>query len=278
MANPTRTVFYVSDSTGITAETFGHSLLSQFEHIEFRIVHLRYIDTPLRATEACQRIAKEVQADKLRPLVFSTLVAPELRQQMAQSGGVWFDLFETYIGPLQQELHQLPSQAAGRTHGVVDDADYVARIDAVNYALRNDDGISTRHYHQADVVLIGVSRTGKTPTCLYLALHYGVCAANYPLTEDEHLQTGIPPELKDVSGKLFGLSIGAERLQRIRAQRQPDSRYASLAQCRGELRHAEELFRLNHIPYLDITTMSVEEIATSIMHRRGMQTDEIPGA
>jgi len=277
MANPTRTVFYVSDSTGITAETFGHSLLSQFEHIEFNIIHLRYIDTPARASEACQRIAAEVQAGKLRPLVFSTLVAPALREKMAQSGGVWFDLFETYIGPLQQELHQHPSQAAGRTHGVVDDANYAARIDAVNYALRNDDGISTRYYHQADVILVGVSRTGKTPTCLYLALHYGVRAANYPLTEEEHLVVGLPPALEDFAGKLFGLSISAERLQRIRTQRQPNSRYASLSQCRSELRRAEELFRLSRIPYLDISAMSVEEISTSILHQLGMQSDESAG-
>ncbi len=270
MATSRRTVFFVSDSTGITAETFGHSLLSQFENVEFENVVLRYVDTPDKAREACRRIQAAAGSSEAPPLVFSTLVEPAERRLIAECGGVWFDLFETFIEPLQQELQQPASRSAGRTHGVIDDAEYTARIDAVNFALQNDDGTTTRHYHEADIVLLGVSRTGKTPTCLYLALHYGVYAANYPLTEEDLLATRLPEALQPHRDKLFGLTITPERLHRIRSQRRPGSHYASLEECRREIRLAEDLFRSASLPVLDTTTMSVEEIATTIMTRTGL--------
>lgn len=272
MANTKRVVFFVSDSTGITAETFGHSLLTQFEHIEFDIRVLRYVDNLEKAEDACHVIEKAVASEPLRPLVFSTLIDPAARDLIAASGGVWFDLFDAFISPLQRELHQRPSHTAGRTHGVVDDRDYTARIDAVNFAMANDDGITTRHYPEADIILVGVSRTGKTPTCLYLALHYGVCAANYPLTEDDLLETRLPVPLREYRDKLFGLTISADRLHRIRSQRRPASHYASLAQCRIEISQAEDLFHTSQIPMLNTTTMSVEEIATTIMSRTGLNS------
>ena len=267
MANNKRTVFFVSDSTGITAETFGHSLLSQFESIEFENIVLRYIDDLPKAEQACHQIEEVAKSEGQPPLVFSTLVDPKLRHIIANSSGLWFDIFEAFIAPLQSALHETPAPMAGRSHGLRDLKQYSSRIDAVNFAIQNDDGVSTRHYGEADIVLVGVSRTGKTPTCLYLALHYGVHAANFPLTEEELLQTQLPPELKPYQGKLFGLTISPDRLHQIRTERRPDSRYASLAQCRLELNQAEDLFQANHIPVINTTTMSVEEIATTIMTR-----------
>jgi len=267
MANNKRTVFFVSDSTGITAETFGHSLLSQFESIQFENIVLRYVDDLPKAKKACRQIEAVTKSEGQPPLVFSTLVEPKLRHIIANSGGLWFDIFEAFIAPLQSALHETPAPMAGRSHGVGDLKHYSARIEAVNFAVQNDDGVSTRHYDEADIVLLGVSRTGKTPTCLYLALHYGVHAANFPLTEEELLQTQLPPELKPYQDKLFGLTISAERLHRIRSERRPDSRYASLPQCRLELNQAEDLFQASHIPVINTTTMSVEEIATTIMTR-----------
>ena len=184
MANNKRTVFFVSDSTGITAETFGHSLLSQFESIQFENIVLRYIDDLPKAEQACRQIEEVAKIEGQPPLVFSTLVDPKLRHIIANSSGMWFDIFEAFIAPLQSALHETPAPMTGRSHGVGDLKHYSARIDAVNFAVQNDDGVSTRHYDEADIVLLGVSRTGKTPTCLYLALHYGVHAANFPLTED----------------------------------------------------------------------------------------------
>lgn len=267
MANNKRTVFFVSDSTGITAETFGHSLLSQFESIEFENIVLRYIDDLPKAEQACHQIEEVAKIEGQPPLVFSTLVDPKLRHIIANSSGLWFDIFEAFIAPLQSALHETPAPMAGRSHGVRDLKQYSSRIDAVNFAIQNDDGVSTRHYGEADIVLVGVSRTGKTPTCLYMALHYGVHAANFPLTEEELLQTQLPPELKPYQDKLFGLTISPDRLHHIRTERRPDSRYASLAQCRLELNQAEDLFQANHIPVINTTTMSVEEIATTIMTR-----------
>jgi regulator of PEP synthase PpsR (kinase-PPPase family) len=265
MANNKRTVFFVSDSTGITAETFGHSLLSQFESIEFENIVLRYIDDLPKAEQACHQIEEVAKSEEQPPLVFSTLVDPKLRHIIANSSGMWFDIFEAFIAPLQSALHETPAPMAGRSHGVRDLKQYSSRIDAVNFAVQNDDGVSTRHYGEADIVLVGVSRTGKTPTCLYMALHYGVHAANFPLTEEELLQTQLPPELKPYQDKLFGLTISPDRLHQIRTERRPDSRYASLAQCRLELNQAEDLFQADHIPVINTTTMSVEEIATTIM-------------
>ena len=267
MANNKRTVFFVSDSTGITAETFGHSLLSQFESIQFENIVLRYVDDLPKAEQACRQIEAVTKSEGQPPLVFSTLVEPKLRHIIANSGGLWFDIFEAFIAPLQSALHETPAPMAGRSHGVGDLKHYSARIEAVNFAVQNDDGVSTRHYDEADIVLLGVSRTGKTPTCLYMALHYGVHAANFPLTEEELLQTQLPPELKPYQDKLFGLTISAERLHRIRSERRLDSRYASLSQCRLELNQAEDLFQASHIPVINTTTMSVEEIATTIMTR-----------
>lgn len=270
MANNKRTVFFVSDSTGITAETFGHSLLSQFETIQFENIVLRYIDDLGKAEQVCHQIEEVAKNEDQPPLVFSTLVDPKLREVIANSSGLWFDIFEVFIAPLQSALHQSPIPMAGRSHAVGDVQHYSARIDAVNFTVQNDDGISTRHYNEADIVLVGVSRTGKTPTCLYMALHYGVAAANYPLTEEELLQTQLPAELKPYQDKLFGLTISPERLHRIRSERRPDSRYASLAQCRLELNQADDLFQSSHIPVINTTTMSVEEIATTIMTRAGL--------
>ncbi len=267
MANPPRPVFFVSDSTGITVETLGQSLLHQFPELAFGIQVLRYVDTPAKARKARDRIRRAGENGRGRPIVFSTLIDEEARALIRDSGALCLDLFECFMGPLQQELHARPHHAAGRTHGVIDDDDYTARIEAVNFALKADDGVSSRHYPDADIVLVGVSRTGKTPTCLYLALHYGLCAANHPLTEEDLERERLPKELEPFREKLFGLTIHPERLHRIRSQRRPDSEYASLARCRHEVQQAEAILRAAGVPVLDTTTMSVEEIATTIISR-----------
>ncbi len=265
MANRARPVFFVSDSTGITVETLGQSLLHQFPGIEFAIQVLRYVDTPEKARRARDRIRAAGEQGRGRPIVFSTLIDETARAIVAESGALCLDPFASFMGPLQAELHARPRHAAGRTHGVIDDDDYTARIEAVNFALKADDGVSSRYYPDADVVLVGVSRTGKTPTCLYLALHYGVFAANHPLTEEDLARERLPPELQGFRDRLFGLTIHPERLSRIRSQRRPGSDYASLARCRHEVQQAEAILRAAGVPVLDTTTMSVEEIATTIM-------------
>jgi [pyruvate, water dikinase]-phosphate phosphotransferase / [pyruvate, water dikinase] kinase len=264
-----RTVFFVSDRTGLTAETLGRSLISQFNGIEFQRVMLPYIDSADKARAASARIDTAAQADGTRPLVFSTMIHPEYRNILSECDGLFLDLFDVFIDPLQAELGIPPSHESGLSHGA--GAGYSARMNAVNYALNHDDGGITRDLPSADLILVGVSRCGKTPTSLYLALQFGIHAANYPLVEEDFASKDLPAPLKLLRNKLYGLTITPERLHQIRAERSPDSRYASLENCRKEIRQAENIMIMFNIPRLDVTSMSVEEIATTIVHQTGLR-------
>jgi len=265
-----RTVFFVSDQTGVTAETMGHSLLTQFDGLEFRPITLPFISTVDKAEEAVRRIGAVSREEGIRPVVFSTLVNDEVRDVVKRADCLYLDFFDAFLGPLEQELGQASSHALGRAHGMTDLAAYTARINATNFALANDDGAQTREYDRADTILVGVSRSGKTPTCLYMALQYGIFAANYPLTEDDLESRRLPPTLEAHRDKLFGLTIGAERLHQIRQERRPDSRYSSMAQCSFEIRAAEQLFGRYGIPYLDTTGCSIEEISSRVQERKSL--------
>ena len=265
-----RTVFFVSDQTGVTAETLGHSLMTQFEGLEFRPVTLPFVSTLDKAQEAVQRIDRAAQAEGVRPIVFSTLVQDELRDVLMTANGLFLDLFSAFVGPLERELNTRSTHRAGRAHGIADLAAYTTRINATNFALANDDG-SGGDYAHADVVLVGVSRVGKTPTCVYMALQYGVFAANYPLTEEDLEAGQLPKRLGAFRSKLYGLTIRPERLQQIRSERRPDSRYASRAQVQYELRAADALFSRYSIPALDTSESSIEEIASRIMNTTAIE-------
>jgi regulator of PEP synthase PpsR (kinase-PPPase family) len=266
-----RTVFFVSDQTGVTAETMGHSLLTQFEGMEFRQVTLPFISTVDKAVEATRRIDATAMEDGLRPVVFSTLVRDELRRVVKGSNGLFLDFFDAFLGPLEGELEVKSSERAGRAHGIADQLVYSARIDATNFALAADDGAVSADYERADVVLIGVSRSGKTPTCIYMAMQYGVFAANYPFTEDDFESKQLPVPVRAQTRKLFGLTIAPTRLQQIRNERRPGSRYASIAQCEFEVRSAENLLQRHGIPSIDTTECSIEEIASRIIDRMGIE-------
>ncbi|MBA1146366.1 kinase/pyrophosphorylase [Ectothiorhodospiraceae bacterium WFHF3C12] len=263
--NGKRTVFFVSDRTGITAETLGHSLLTQFD-AEFEQVTLPFTDNPDRARAVLQQIQGANEANGSRSIVFSTIIDDEVREIIRGADAVVFDFFDTFIAPLERELDVRSSHTIGRSHGLVDNTMYDVRIDAMNYALNHDDGATTRHYHQADIIMVGVSRCGKTPTCIYLALQYGIYAANYPLTDEDLSMGALPKDLEPHANKLYGLTILPERLEKIRAERRPNSRYASLRQCQYEVARAEAIFRRERIPFVNTTTRSIEEIATTILH------------
>jgi regulator of PEP synthase PpsR (kinase-PPPase family) len=265
-----RTVFFVSDQTGVTAETLGHSLMTQFEGLEFRPVTLPFVSSLDKAQEAVRRINRAGAEEGLRPIVFSTLVQDDLREVVVTANALFLDLFSTFVGPLERELDTRSTHRAGRAHGMADLAAYTTRINATNFALANDDG-SGGDYALADVVLVGVSRVGKTPTCLYLALQYGVFAANYPLTEDDLEAARLPARLEPFRAKLYALTIKPERLQQIRSERRPESRYASQQQVQYELRTAEALFARYALPWLDTTECSIEEIASRILNTSGIE-------
>jgi [pyruvate, water dikinase]-phosphate phosphotransferase / [pyruvate, water dikinase] kinase len=266
-----RTVFFVSDRTGITAEALGRSLISQFDAEGFRQVTLPFIANLDKAKEAVERINNAGVQDGVRPIVFSTIVDDAVRSIIQGSEALYLDFFEAFIGPLERELGIKSSHTAGRAHASADNAAYIQRIEAVNFALANDDGISTKRYPEADVILVGVSRSGKTPTCLYLALQFGIYAANYPLTEDDLKHGKLPSVLLPFRAKLYGLTIEPLRLQQIRHHRRPDSRYASSDQVRYEVRQAEDIFGAVGVPFMNTTHPSIEEIATTILHQTGIQ-------
>jgi hypothetical protein len=265
-----RPVFYISDGTGITAETIGHSLLTQFDGIDFDTQRIAFVDNADKARAAALEIRLIGEVKGVRPIVINTVVDQSLTAILGESGALMLDVFTPFIQPLELELGVKRLPRVGKAHGMVDFAAYEARINATNYALTHDDGIDLE-YGEADLILVGVSRSGKTPTCLYLALHYGVKAANYPLTDDDLEGEGLPTRLKPHRRKLFGLTIDPVRLQQIRQERKPNSRYARIEQCRKEVALAEAMFRTENLPSLSTTHTSIEEIAGKVMAQLGIQ-------
>jgi [pyruvate, water dikinase]-phosphate phosphotransferase / [pyruvate, water dikinase] kinase len=266
-----RTVFFVSDQTGVTAETMGHSLLTQFDGQAFRQVTLPFISTVDKAEEAVRRINATGAAEGVRPVIFSTLVQEDMREIIKRANGLFLDFFDAFLGPLELELKVKSSRAQGRAHGMLDIGAYTLRINATNFALANDDGAVTRDYDRADLVLVGVSRSGKTPTCLYMALQYGIFAANFPFAEEEFETGELPASLAKVQRKLYGLTIAPERLQQIRNERRPNSKYSSPPQVEFEVRAAEAIFRRYDIPCINTTECSIEEIASRILDKTGLE-------
>jgi len=266
-----RTVFFVSDQTGVTAETLGHSLLTQFDGLEFRPVTVPFVDSIDKVDQLGLRITETTASSGLRPIVFASLVDETLRARLQKCDALVLDFFEAFLAPLEHEIGAISSHALGKAHRMADAATYNLRIDSINYALSADDGHSTDHYSEADVILTGVSRSGKTPTCLYLALQYGIFAANYPLAEEDLESGSLPDRLVPFKDRLYGLTISPERLRQIRLERRSVGRYASAQQVSFELRAAERLFKRYNIPYIDTTRCSVEEIASTILNVTGIE-------
>ena len=267
-----RTVFYISDSTAITAEVLGHAVLSQFP-VETNSITLPFVDNVQRAQAVKAQIDTLFQHSNRRPLVFISIVSPEIRDIIQQSEGFCQDIVQSLVAPLQQELGVATAPGTNRTHGLTASnlGKYDARIAAIDYTLAHDDGISLRGLEEAQVILLGVSRCGKTPTSLYLAMQFGIRAANYPFIADDMDNLKLPAALKPFQNKLFGLTIDPERLSAIRQERAENTRYASLRQCRLEVGEVEALFRSNKIRYLNSTNYSVEEMATKILDFMGLE-------
>ncbi len=267
-----RPVFYVSDGTGITAETIGHSLLTQFVGLRFATDRLPFVDTPDKARTAARRIQAAGVESGQRPVVVNSCVDPELNLILAESGALMLDVFAPFIAPLEQELGRTRSSQIGRAHGIVDFDTYHQRINAMNYALTHDDGVKP-DYSEADLILVAVSRAGKTPTCVYLALQHGVKAANYPLTPEDLEGERLPAKLRQYRSKLFGLTIDPLRLHQIRQERRPNSRYAQLDTCKREVAQAEAMLRREGVEMLSTTHASIEEISSRVMEHLGINRE-----
>src|SRR5207253_4320107 len=260
-----RDVFFVSDGTGITAETLGQSVLAQFDRLRLRVHRISFVDNPDKAREAVARINDVANRHGSRPIVFSTLVDPKTNETLRAANALILDTFETFLVPLEQELGMKSTHTIGRFHTMSDSGKYKSRIEAINFALNHDDGQLASGLQQADVILVGVSRSGKTPTSLYLAMQYGVKVANYPLIPEDFERGELPSALPPHRERLFGLTIAPERLAEVRRERRPNSRYASLENCLYEVTQAERLMRREGIRWLSSTTKSIEEIAATIL-------------
>ncbi len=266
-----RTAFFISDRTGITAEMLGHSLLTQFEHVSFTEITLPFVDSVEKAQDTARQINQTAAKDSSRPLIFSTLVDKNLSGIIQGANGFYIDCFQSFIAPMETELGVHSSHTVGRSHSVRNNNSYFNRMEAVNFALTHDDGQTTKELDAADVILVGVSRCGKTPTCLYMALQFGIRAANYPLIPEDFEAKKLPATLNGYRNKMFGLTIRADRLQRVRHERRPGSTYSSLENCEYEIREAEILMRAEGISILDTTTRSIEELATTILQKAQLQ-------
>ena len=267
-----RTVFFISDGTAITAETVGHSLLTQFPDVEFLQERIPFVVDADKARQAVVRITEAAQRDGAAPIIFNSIVNNEIGAILKTGQGVTLDLFTPFVDRLEDLLGVKRKPSVGQAHGVADLARYEERMNATSYALGHDDGASVSYEH-ADVILVGVSRSGKTPTCLYMALHFGVKAANYPLTQNDLEEQQLPRNLRSERRRMAGLTIDADRLAQIRETRRPDSRYASLKQCHWEVEAAESLLRASGVPVFNTTHSSIEEIASRVLLQLGLQRE-----
>jgi regulator of PEP synthase PpsR (kinase-PPPase family) len=263
-----RTVFFISDRTGITAEMFGNSLLSQFEDFDFQRQTIPFVDTPDKIDATVRQVNETAEREERPPIVFCSIVDEAMSATVRRDAkALTLDLFQIFLAPLEAELNAKSSHAAGRTHGMANSHDYFARMEAINFTQAHDDGAQTRDLAKAQVILVGVSRCGKTPTSLYLALQFGIRTANFPLTPDDFADRKLPASVLPFRERLFGLTIDPERLHMIREERRPHSKYAALENCRYEVRECEDLLSREGIATLDTSAKSIEEIATTIVHR-----------
>ena len=266
MTQRKRSAFYISDRTGITAEMLGHSILTQFEQVIFEEITLPFVDSIQKAKQAVEEINRAGDSDGERPVIFSTLVDSEISSIVQSSNALYMDCFQVFIAPMEAELEVKSNHSVGRSHSAIN-SNYLNRMDAVNFALASDDGQSIKELKTADVILVGVSRCGKTPTCLYLGMQFGIKAANFPLIPEDFDRMTLPSNLEEFRHKIFGLTIRPDRLSRIRSERRPDSEYASLRNCETEVRLSEALMKQENIGFMDTTTRSIEELATVILQK-----------
>ena len=259
MSTQTRIVFIVSDGTGITAENFSQSILAQFE-ATFKHIRVPFVDSSDKAHDAVSSINQAASKYEVQPIVFS------------KANGLILDMFQTFVAPLEQALGVKSTHAMNRLHHNADTEAYKNRIEAINYSLAHDDGQSNKNLAEADVILVGISRVGKTPTSLYLAMQYGMKAANYPLIPEDFERGQLPKDLIPFRSKIFGLMIDAERLSEIRNERRPGSNYAKLENCRYEINEATAMMKKESIPWVATTSKSIEEIATTVL--QSMKSDK----
>jgi regulator of PEP synthase PpsR (kinase-PPPase family) len=260
-----RSVFYISDQTGITTEKLGSALLVHFADIEFRKETFPFSNTSAKVNQVLIKARNRYMIDGVKPIIISSMVDEKLRKLLNVDYAISIDFFESFIPKLETELGTKANMLTGTVHSIGNEDKYNHRIDAIHYSLENDDGVSSKHYDEADIIIIGVSRVGKTPTSIYLAVNYGIKVANYPLAEVDLQDDHLPKVLTPYHHKLFGLSIEAERLHRIRTHRMPGRKYAEMDTCISEIKAAERIMHNCGVPFLNSSHKSIEEISVAIV-------------
>lgn len=265
-----RPIFFLSNRTAITAETLGHSLLAQFPGVDFSSVTIPFLDTEKKANQVVERINVAKERSQLLPIVISTMADEKISEIILKADALVLDPFDRFLPDIEQTLHTHSIHESGQSHRISNQGLYESRMNAIDFSMIHDDGMTTKQYDQTDIIVIGVSRSGKTPTCLYLALQFGLKAANYPITEEDMDSEELPERIKKHKGKLFGLTSDPNRLAHIREERRANSRYATIEQCRFEVKAAEQMFEQFNVPYINTSFMSIEEIATKIVALVGL--------
>jgi regulator of PEP synthase PpsR (kinase-PPPase family) len=257
-------VFFLSGSTGISAETMGNVLLIQFPDLHFERRLFPFITT----VEEARRVVAILDAamdGPVPPLVFSTAAVDEIREVLLTTRCPVIDFFGLHMQRVEETLGVRGMRVAARPHGMGDLQRYNNRMSAIEFAMQHDDGQSLRALDKAEVILVAPSRCGKTPTTMYLALQHGIFVANYPLVDEDFESIDLPRPLRKLRDRCFGILTTPQRLSQVRTERRASSKYASLEQCTYELRRAAAMFRLHNVPTIDSTTSSVEEMATVIL-------------
>lgn len=265
-------VYFISDSTGITIESLGQSLFTQFPDTQFEKKVFPFVSNKKEVEHVIKHIQEVTSKNKTLPLIFTSLANEKLKDLFLSNGITVIDIFSTFIPAMESHLGAAASHAIGETHGVGNTNQYIQRIEALNFALSHDDGMKINDMERADIILTGVSRSGKTPTCLYLAMHYNLKAANYPLTDSDFDEPALPQAIATLQDRVFGLTISPQHLCKIREERKPNSKYASYEQCEYEVSKAELIFNNSRLSYLNTTAVSIEEIATTIIQRLNLKT------
>ncbi|EGA71176.1 PEP synthetase regulatory protein [Vibrio sinaloensis DSM 21326] len=266
-----RDVFYVSDGTAITCETLGHVVLGQFP-FQANEKTFPFVESEDKLADLLKEIDISYRDNGLKPLVFFSIVIPEIRQTLLDAPAHCYDVLESIVQKVQDDIQMQPKPKLQRSRSVGKDSDtYFDRIAAIEYTLAHDDGITLKGLEEADIILLGVSRSGKTPTSLYMAMQFGLRVVNYPFIEEDIKRLRLLPQFEIHRHKLFGLTIDPERLTEIRENRLAGSEYASTAQCLSELASVEALFRREAIPYINTSSLSVEEISTRILEKAGLR-------
>lgn len=261
---PAVPVFFLSDSTGISAETMGNALLIQFPELRFERRLIPFITTVEEARRVVAVLDRAMDGP-VTPLAFSTTAVTEIRDELHRSRCPLIDFFDLHMARVESILGSPGLRVAARLHGLGDVQRYNTRMAAVEYAIEHDDGQSLRALDKADVILLAPSRCGKTPTTMYLALQHGIFVANYPLVPEDLETHELPRPVKAIRERCFGITTTPARLSQVRNERRPHSRYASLEQCSYELRQAEAMYRAHRIPVINSSAKSVEEMSTVIL-------------